>query len=392
MSGAWREIPFAEFATLQRGADLPVNERRSGTIPVLASNGPVGYHAIPFAMGPGVVTGRSGTIGKPTFIAGPYWPLNTVLWVSDFHGNDPRFVFYFFQHFDFVAYATGTSVPTLNRNFVHGVPVNVPPKLEQEKIAAVLWKVERAIEVEEKLAAAARELRRSAMRQLFTRGLRGEPQKETEIGSLPASWEVEPIRANAKLVAGGTPSRTVKEYWEGGTIPWVKTGEVDYCVITHTAEKITPAGRENSAAKLIPKGTVLIAMYGQGVTRGKVAILGIEATTNQACAGIIPTNGKVLPLYLYHFLSFSYDRLRSLSHGAQQQNLTGELVGSVQVAVPAKDEQAQIVEILEAIDRKISLHMRKWTRLQELFKTLLHQLMTGQIRVHHLDIDLSEIQ
>jgi type I restriction enzyme S subunit len=267
----------------------------------------------------------------------------------------------------------------------------MPPKTEQEKVAAVLWKVQRAIEVEEKLVATATELKQSAMRQLFTHGLRNEPQKETDDGAIPKSWTMHPIRANAKLIAGGTPSRGVKEFWTGGTIPWVKTGEVDYCVINKTEEKITPLGLENSAAKILPKGALLIAMYGQGITRGKVAILEIDAATNQACAGIIPTNDKIKTLFLYYYLTFSYDRLRSFSHGAQQQNLNAELVGSFKVPQADPDEQMEIANILQTIDRNISVHERKRAALSDLFQTLLNQLMTAQIRVDKLDIDTSEV-
>jgi type I restriction enzyme S subunit len=284
-----------------------------------------------------------------------------------------------------------TTIPNLSRGRLAVLEVPNPPKPEQEKIAAMLWKVQRAIQVEEKLTATARELKQSAMRQLFSHGLRGELQKETDSGLIPESWEMQPIRANAKLVAGGTPSRGVKEFWTAGTIPWVKTGEVDYCVITETEEKITPLGLENSAAKVLPKGTLLIAMYGQGITRGKVAILGIDAATNQASAGIIPTTDRLMPMFLYYYLSFSYDRLRSFSHGAQQLNLNAELVGSFQVPSADPAEQKEIVTILQTIDRKISLHERKRAALSDLFQTLLHQLMTAQIRVDKLDIDTSEV-
>jgi type I restriction enzyme, S subunit len=285
-----------------------------------------------------------------------------------------------------------TTIPNLSRSRLAALEVPKPPKSEQEKLAAILSKVQRAVEVEGGLITIARELKKSALHQLFTHGLRGEPQKETELGPLPESWGVQPIRAKAKLVSGGTPSRTTREFWKDGTIPWVKTGEVNYSVITDSEEKITTAGLENSAAKMLPKGTLLIAMYGQGVTRGKVAMLAIEASTNQACAAVIPTSDAVLPLFLYYYLTFSYDRLRSLSHGAQQQNLNAELVASFPFPLPEKDEQQDIIRILQTIDRKLSVHERKLATLQELFETLLYQLMTGKIRVASLDIDVSEIQ
>ena len=307
-----------------------------------------------------------------------------------------RYLFYYLLHPEVRAALVGKMEGTTGRQRVpeHAVRdflVPMPPKLEQMKISTVLRKVRRGIEVEEKLAAIARELKQSAMRQLFTHGLRNEPQKETDEGTVPKSWIMQPIRANARLIAGGTPSRGVKEFWTGGTIPWVKTGQVDYCVINDTDEKITPVGLANSAAKMLPKGALLIAMYGQGITRGKVAILGIDAATNQACAGIIPTTDKLKPLFLYYYLTFSYDRLRSFSHGAQQQNLNAELVGSFKVPQADPDEQTEIATILQTIDRKISVHERKGAALSDLFQTMLNQLMTAQIRVDKLDIDTREV-
>ena len=225
------------------------------------------------------------------------------------------------------------------------------------------------------------------MRELFTCGLSGEAQKEVEIGLVPESWEFAAIGAHHSVVSGGTPSRGNAKFWSGGTIPWVKTTEVDYCTITETEEHITPQGLDGSAAKMLPAGTLLMAMYGQGVTRGKVAILGIDAACNQACAAITSNDGAVLPRYLYHFLAWRYDAIRSLAHGGQQQNLNLEIVRDLPVVYPqTKDEQNEIVAVLDALDRKVALHREKRAVLDELFKSLLHKLMTGEIRVADLDV------
>lgn len=231
------------------------------------------------------------------------------------------------------------------------------------------------------------ELKRATMRELFTRGLRGEPQKETEIGPVPASWGVDRLGVHHSVVSGGTPSRSNPAFWSGGTIPWVKTTEVDYCVIKETEEHITPLGLEQSAAKRLRAGTLLMAMYGQGVTRGKVAILGIEAACNQACAAITPKDDAILPRYLYHFLSWRYEAIRPLAHGGQQQNLNLEIVRELPVAYPqTQEEQEEIITILDALDRKIDLHLKKREVLEQLFKSLLHKLMTGEISVSDLDL------
>ena len=129
-----------------------------------------------------------------------------------------------------------------------------------------------------------------------------------------------------------------------------------------------------------------MAMYGQGVTRGKVAILGIKAACNQACAAINPHDNVVDTKYLYHFLSFRYEAIRRLAHGGQQQNLNMDIVRGLPIAYPTNpEEQGEIVAILDTIDRKIDLHQRKRAVLDDLFKALLHNLMTGEIRVGDLD-------
>ena len=130
-----------------------------------------------------------------------------------------------------------------------------------------------------------------------------------------------------------------------------------------------------------------MAMYGQGVTRGRVAILGIEAACNQACAAISATDSAVLGKYLYHFLTWRYEAIRQLAHGGQQQNLNLDIIRALPIASPNDaDEQLEIVAVLDAIDRKIALHQQKRAVLEALFKALLHKLMTGEIDVNDLDL------
>lgn len=262
---------------------------------------------------------------------------------------------------------------------------------EQKALGNLIGKVRTAYHNEQKLLQALTELKQATMQQLFTRGLRGESQKETEIGLMPESWNFDPIGNHFSVVSGGTPSRANSSYWNGGTIPWVKTTEVNYCVIAQTEEHITPEGLAGSAAKLLPKGTLLLAMYGQGVTRGRVAILGIEATCNQACAAITKKDDALTTKFLYHFLTWRYTAIRELAHGGQQQNLNLDIVRDMPIAYPTRLEaQQQITETLDAIDAKIALHQKKQAVLEELFRTLLHKLMTGELSVN--DLDLTAIQ
>lgn len=151
-----------------------------------------------------------------------------------------------------------------------------------------------------------------------------------------------------------------------------------------TEERITQEGLENSAARILPAGTLLMAMYGQGVTRGKVAILGIDATLNQACAAITPTGADLSPRFAFHYLQFAYERIRVLGHGANQKNLNSHLVGSIPIPLPPPPEQEEIADALTAIDAKLRSVEHENDLLGELFNALLEGLMTGKVGVEGL--------
>jgi type I restriction enzyme S subunit len=227
---------------------------------------------------------------------------------------DAEFLYYWLLTDDIVAHVAkiekGVSYPAIRDSDVKAIRMPYPPLDEQRQIATVLSAVQRAVERQERLIALTAELKKALMHKLFTEGTRGEPRKQTEIGPVPESWTESRVGTIARFSSGGTPSRDVSEYWAGGTIPWVKTTEINYCTITETEERITQAGLDNSSAKIFPAGTLLMAMYGQGVTRGRVGILGIAAATNQACAAIMPhSEEEVSTGFLYYFLEFHYENL-----------------------------------------------------------------------------------
>jgi type I restriction enzyme S subunit len=231
------------------------------------------------------------------------------------------------------------------------------------------------------------DLKRAAMEQVFRCGLSGDAQVESSIGLVPEGWVVEDLDENHTVQTGGTPARGNASYWEGGTIPWVKTAEVSYTTIVDTSEHITESALAETTVKLFPVGTVLLAMYGQGVTRGKVAKLGVDATCNQACAAIRSPEGVIDPDYLYYFLEWQYESIRSRAHGGQQQNLSLDIVRKIPIAYPADHaQQRQIASLLKSIDDKVGLHRDRTRVVQELFQRLLHDLMTGAISSEELTL------
>ena len=283
--------------------------------------------------------------------------------------------FEYWQHID--SQKGGRLKGGVNIPILENLEIPFPSPIEQRAIVQVLDAARNGGETRQRELALERERMTFLMDYLFTHGTRGEPTKQTEIGEIPNSWKVVSLRDVARITSGGTPDRTRPEYWNGG-IPWAKTGEVRYNTIHETDETISRAGLENSAAKIIPAGTLLMAMYGQGITRGKVAILGIDAALNQACAAIL-LSGGVVPSFIFFYLQFAYDQIRTLGHGANQKNLNAQLVGSIQIPLPPLEEQEQICDPLLAIDTKLTAIERERALLDELFKTLLAELMTGRL-------------
>lgn len=141
------KILFKDFIELRRGYDLPKKKRVNGAVPVFASTGVNGYHNEVKVNAPGVITGRSGSIGKVMYSDIPFWPLNTTLYVSDFKGNNPKYVYYWLQKFDLSRFSSGSAVPTLNRNDLSNIVINIPNRSKQNEIARKIEVFDQKIEL-----------------------------------------------------------------------------------------------------------------------------------------------------------------------------------------------------------------------------------------------------
>lgn len=191
-------------------------------------------------------------------------------------------------------------------------------------------------------------------------------------------WVRKKIGEISSISSGGTPSRGKYEFW-GGNIPWITTSLIDFNEIQRAEEYITKEGLNQSSAKLFPKGTILMAMYGQGKTRGKVAILGIEATTNQACAAIKVKQGMDAR-FLYTYLEKEYDRIRNIANDGGQQNLSASLIKSYKISLPNLNEQVKISSFLLLIDRRINTQIKIIEQLETLMSGLRQKIFSRQLR------------
>ena len=192
--------------------------------------------------------------------------------------------------------------------------------------------------------------------------------------SLPNGWSLKKLGEIAKITSGGTPDRGKPSYWNG-EYPWISTSLIDFNVIEKAEEYITEEGLSNSSAKLFPIGTILMAMYGQGKTRGKVALLGMEAATNQACAAIILNSRQTVTDFVFQNLASRYDEIRGLSNVGNQENLNGELIKGLPVKLPPLPEQQKIATILGTWDAAIQTTTALLAALQKRKKGLMQQLL-----------------
>jgi type I restriction enzyme S subunit len=255
---------------------------------------------------------------------------------------------------------------------------------DQRATAEVLAMVRESYRSDLRQQEHAHNLKACAMQELFTRGLGGEPQKDTEIGLVPESWEVCRLGEVCALSTGTTPSTKREDYYRGST-PFIKTAEITNNRLRAATTFVSHEAVADYNLTAYSPGTVLMAMYGQGKTRGQVALLEIAATTTQNAAAIEPSE-RVHAIFLWHYLMSIYGRLRGMGSLGHLSHLNLGYLRELLVPVPSPDEQRDISAILDAIDRKVNLHQKKRFVLDDLFRSLLHKLMAGDLRVSDLNL------
>lgn len=302
---------------------------------------------------------------------------------------DPRFYVFFLQcGFTQLGIFEGagnkTTIPNLSRNRLAALDVPYPGLGDQREIVCALARVREAMKLHDHSTLVAQDLKLAAMRALFTKGLRGETQKETEIGPVPESWEPLPISQLGEIVTGNTPPTKDSSNYEGGEIPFVAPGDITHgCEISATAKTITRKGLR--ATRPIKSGTTCFVCIGS--TIGKVGYVSFPAcATNQQINSIV-ANERFDPLFVFYLMTFWAEYVRKHASPSPVPILSKGSFERVEVLTTLDiDEQREIAAILDAIDHKIDLHRRKRAVLDELFKALLYKLMTGEIRVADLDL------
>jgi type I restriction enzyme, S subunit len=373
----WRQVRLIDFIRLQRGFDLPKSYMKGGEVPVLGSNCVIGYHNESKVDPPGVVTGRSGTLGIVQYTDSPYWPHNTALWVRDFKGNHPKFVFYKLQTLNLETFNGGVSVPTLNRNVLDDLEVSIPDHKVQKQIALILSAYDDLIENNRRRMALLEESARQLYREWFVR-LRFPGYEHTRIvDGVPEGWERKSAFDALQILSGGTPKTTSSDYWNGEIPFYTPKDAADGIWVLGCERNITDLGLKNCNSKLYPKETIFISARG---TVGKINMAQSPMAMSQSCYALWGKNGVSQPL-VYLSMQAGVDTLRQQAAGAVFDAIIVDTFKRIDMIIP----KGRIVFLFDGIIRPIMDQLENLTiqnqKLRAARDLLLPRLMNGEIAV-----------
>ena len=397
MSG-WQSKRLGDILRLNYGKSLSVKNRVEGPIPVYGSNGIVGFHNEAIVDAPGLIVGRKGSAGEVHRSPGPFCPIDTTFYVTeaDAPDTDLEFLFYLLRHLDLTRITGDVGVPGLNREMAYMEPVHFPTTiLEQKKIAHILSTVQRALEAQERIIQTTTELKKALMHKLFTEGLRNEPQKQTEIGPVPESWEVtelgEFFQINHGFAFDGQFFEPSGEYIlmtpghfheEGG--------------FRDQGEKTKYFTGEIPKDYILAKNELVVAM-----TEQTAGLLGSAAFVpeddsylhNQRLGLIVDLDeNRLSKRFLFNVFNLPHLRLEvaKTSTGSKVKHTSPTKLRAVKVGIPPTlEEQEEIATAISTTERKVSAATNKKAQFQDLFRTLLHELMTAKTRVNELKFSTS---
>ena len=369
----WEQRKLGEVAPLQRGFDLPVNQMTPGPYPVVMSNGIGGWHSKYMVKGPGVVTGRSGTIGSLHYIEQNFWPHNTSLWVTSFNGNEPRFIYWLYASIGLERFGSGSGVPTLNRNDVHDLRVGFPCDVaEQRRIGTFFSRLDSLITLHQRKYDKLVVFKKSMLEKMFPKD--GESVPEIRFAGFTDPWEQRELGELVVIERGGSP-RPIDEYITDDTngLNWVKIGDAPSLgrYISKTSEKIKPEGL--SKTRQVHPGDLILS---NSMSFGRPYIMAIEGCIHDGWLLIRDEPKSFDPMYLCHMLGTPkmLNQYRMLASGSTVNNLNKELVSNASILMPCKSEQKVIGQFFNHLDDLITLHQRKLELLRNIKKSLLDKM------------------
>jgi len=362
----WEIKKLKDVAPLQRGFDLPYSQMKTGIYPVVFSNGIGAYHSEYMIPGPGVVTGRSGTIGKVHFVQKNYWPHNTSLWVTDFHGNHEKYIYYLFKRINWNAFNSGSGVPTLNRNDVHETEIMLPPLVEQISIAAALSDIDDLITNLEKLISKKKAIKQGAMQELLT-GKRRLP-------GFGGDWAECVLTDVADLMTDTIPVSDIDSRYYIGT---------DNMVSNCGGIKQNRIELQYAAVRRYVVNDILLSNIRPYLKKIWFA------DTNGGCSSDVlviraKSDGKVLARFLYQLLSQDafFDEVTANAVGTKMPRGDKNVIKAYPLCMPVDlQEQREILKILSEMQVEIENLEKNLNKYKQIKQGMMSELLTGRIRL-----------
>ena len=377
----WRTLPLGDALTFQRGFDITKDEQRDGPYPVISSSGPKTTHAEPKVGGPGVIIGRKGSLGTVYYSEGDYWPHDTTLWVKDFHGNYPKFAYYFLQTMGFERLDVGASNPSLNRNHIHTIPVRWPQLLAQRQIADILSAYDGQIENNQRRIRILEEMARAVYHEWFVLfrypGHEKTKLVSSPLGNIPQGWEVK----SAPDCIHFNPRNPVPR---DGDKPFVPMGSLS-CDSMLISDIEIRSG--NSGAKF-QNGDTLFARITPCLENGKTAF--VQFLDNPKAVGFGSTEFIVLrartltPEFVYCVArsdEFRNVAIKSMGGATGRQRVQEKCFDTFLIAQPPHDLLDRFTEIIVPSFHLIHNLHRQSQNLRQTRDLLLPRLLSGQIHI-----------
>jgi type I restriction enzyme S subunit len=385
-----QKMAFKDFIVLQRGFDLPKREMCDGPYPVVGSTSVIGFHNEYKIEPPGVVTGRSGSLGFVQYITTRYWPHNTSLWVKDFKGNIPGYVYYYLKTLNLQRFNSGAGVPTLNRNDLDTLEISIHTVEAQHKITAILSAYDDQIENNQRRIKIMEEIAQNLYREWFVKfrfpGYEKAKMIVSSLGMIPEGWEVKRFTDVISVLSGGTPKTSVSEYWNGA-IRWFTPRDIgNSFYVTSTERMITKEGLEHCSSKLYPPDTVFITARG---TVGKCVITAEDMAMSQTSYALVGHDG-ITQFFVYLLSLNLVDILKKNATGAVFDTIIVDTFSKLDIITPSPELLKDFTDIVSPtfIMMKLLIYANKnLIRTRDL---LLPKLISGEIDVSDLDIRVEE--
>jgi type I restriction enzyme, S subunit len=397
----WLETTIGEQATLQRGIDITREQQRPGEVPVISSGGISSFHDTAPVKGPGVVLGRKGVVGSVYFVREDYWPHDTTLWVKDFHGNEPRFVYYFFKHFApmLANMDVGSANPTLNRNHVHPISISWPHISEQKAIAAVLGALDDKIELNRRMNATLEAIARALFQSWFvdfdpvrakldgrkptgldpaTAALFPNEFEESELGPIPKGWRVgkaEEILTFSRNTLD--PSNFPDELFAHYSLPAFDEGRVPKLELGSAIKSQKLAVRPDAVllSKLNPH---IPRIWLPDLTTGSRAICSTEFLVAQPKDGV--SREFLFCLFTSGIFASEYATLVTGTTGSHQR-VRGDSVLEMKIVIPPIPLLDRFSASAKPNAGRLARGIRESATLAAIRDTLLPKLLSGELTV-----------